>query len=1032
MDAKQAADIIKSGNVNPSDFQELYAALAGKAEFAEAFGELRKQMLEAYAKGDSLEVNQAGASARDDVLTVEQSDKKREDVVKQNHNVEPWKVQARNDILQWAAKTKTHEVPEVKASDEGLHAEFKDGTQLNFVAENHVSVKTPAEPKAQNFDVVIALAKKNKKKVKLGENMTPEFRFALIEACAKANVQISNLSLEDLDSYMKFLPKKQKELNAVDDKTAGKTDVRQVTPTAAETENDDKAADVKPVVDNGIGTVLSAVAAHAAAKEAKAETKVNAENAQPAKEEPQSAPAAVNRGHSLGHLTAEQLDLLHEKGFEVDVYSHVTDKQFAEINKVLAAVDKSAEQDEPYAVRVQHGHSLGGLSDVELEVLHNSGFEVDRFSHVDDATWAQIQKTLNKDKKQTTQKTVAEPGAKKQTEEKTAGVDAPVSKTADKKQVDTQQPEKKQETVVNSDKTALAKDKAEDKKNADKQPVGKKQQQVQKTEDKSVEHEDKGSQNKTDDKQPKGMPAAQTDNKPSVDTSDKVSGAQSTDDNQGKDKQPAQRKVVSGITFIPYGEENGDKVADKKSEKEDKKATPVNGTDKTPEKPIQQNPIADKGEEKKTPVQPKQEEKPAQEPKKKQGWLSRTWNKWKNKVKTGAIIAGTVLASFFAGRSCSGNPAENTSRDDDPSHRIENVVSAASTDGIVSTVEDVDSLSASDYDFVDAPTQWAPGMWGDANKFNNMYNLTLKHSPDGSMWNRMYNNANANAAQLGMQDGLELIYKTMRLAAWTNALNGKTCGEHGAKWASTYSGAYGDIVGPLMGVIKCGDQLDAVTAEKAKTLLSAVSNDGRLNVFTLDKVVSGSSRYNNHDANGWIIGNNRNVMVDINDECGTNSQVGFRMGGKVQQRRIVQPKPDPIIINEQPDTIRRKPDPIIINEQPDTVRRKPAPIIINEQPDTVRHKPAPVTVQPEGNVAIGSRANLSDRPGAEGVSHAASVRQNGSDTGLTGAQKKQALKMAREALKAGRIDQATYDRIVSEANGSKNGTAPVVAQRERD
>jgi len=109
-----------------------------------------------------------------------------------------------------AARTKGHEVPEVKASTEGLHAEFKNGTQINFVAENHVSVKTPAAPKAQNFDMVIALAKKNRKKVKLGENMTPEFRSALIEACAKANVQISNLPLEDLDAYMKLFAQKAK------------------------------------------------------------------------------------------------------------------------------------------------------------------------------------------------------------------------------------------------------------------------------------------------------------------------------------------------------------------------------------------------------------------------------------------------------------------------------------------------------------------------------------------------------------------------------------------------------------------------------------------------------------------------------------------------------------------------------------------------------------------------------------------------------------------------------------------------------
>jgi len=111
MDAKQAADIIKSGNVKPSDFQELYAALEGKSEFAEAFNELRKQMLQAYAKGDSIEVNQSGAAARDDVLTVDQSSSQQKDVVRQSQNIEPWKVQARNDILQWPPGPKDMRFP---------------------------------------------------------------------------------------------------------------------------------------------------------------------------------------------------------------------------------------------------------------------------------------------------------------------------------------------------------------------------------------------------------------------------------------------------------------------------------------------------------------------------------------------------------------------------------------------------------------------------------------------------------------------------------------------------------------------------------------------------------------------------------------------------------------------------------------------------------------------------------------------------------------------------------------------------------
>ena len=158
---------------------------------------------------------------------------------------------------------------------------------MSFLAENHVSVKTPAEPKAQNFDAVVALAQKNKKKVKLGENMTPEFRKALIEACATANVQISNLSLEDLDMYMKFAAKPEKQLLNVE-------------------ENSDSSDKTR-----------------------------NSQSAQTQHKEDKQQLNSVNRGHSLQSLSSEQLETLHEKGFDVDVYSHVNDEHWKTIQSVL-------------------------------------------------------------------------------------------------------------------------------------------------------------------------------------------------------------------------------------------------------------------------------------------------------------------------------------------------------------------------------------------------------------------------------------------------------------------------------------------------------------------------------------------------------------------------------------------------------------------------------------------------------------------------------------------------------------------------
>ena len=418
---------------------------------------------------------------------------------------------------------------------------------------------------------------------------------------------------------------------------------------------------------------------------------------------------------------------------------------------------------------------------------------------------------------------------------------------------------------------------------------------------------------------------------------------------------------------------------------------------------------------------PSDKDAPAK-PVKKEGFLSGLWSKVKRNAKKIAVIAAVAVVSFFGGRSCSGNPGGNagSDKDDLSKNKIETVVQTNPTDSLVTEITPVDTLATPDYEWVDAPTKWNSGMSITEAQFNNMYNIIHKHSPDGALWDRMYNNANKNAERFGQPDALSFMFKAMRTAAWTNALNGRVCETHGAQWASTYSGAFGNVVGPMIGVIKCDDNIDAETLAKAKIMLNAVDGNGRLNVFTLDQLVPGTSRYNDHDAQGLIIGKNRNVMVDINDDC-ADSQVGFRMGGTIRQRRIVKPTPAPVVIEEKPDTIHRKPDPVIINEPADTIRHKPAPVVITEPADTIRNKPAPVVIneQPQGRVAVGSRANLSDRPGAEGVNHAAAVRDNGSDTGLTGGQRAAGRRMADELHKAGRISDEVYAKMLDELKNTK-------------
>lgn len=94
----------------------------------------------------------------------------------------------------------------------GLKGKFKNGTEVHYADKDKLSVKTPEgeKPNADHFKEIIALAKENGQDIKLGPTMTPEFKAALIEACAKGGVEIQNLSEEDRAAYNGFVPKEEK------------------------------------------------------------------------------------------------------------------------------------------------------------------------------------------------------------------------------------------------------------------------------------------------------------------------------------------------------------------------------------------------------------------------------------------------------------------------------------------------------------------------------------------------------------------------------------------------------------------------------------------------------------------------------------------------------------------------------------------------------------------------------------------------------------------------------------------------------
>ena len=866
MDAKRAAQIIKSGNFGANDFQALYTALNGNAEFAEEFNELRKAMLKSYADGESIEINQSGKVDQQDVMVVDQNAGDSVSQEKQLKDVEPWKIQRRQEIMQWAAKSKNNEITEIKANKDGLNTSFKDGTQVNFVAENHVSVKTPEEPKAQNFDMVVALAKNSNKKVKLGENMSPEFRAALIEACAKANVQISNLTIEDLDTYMKFLPKQEEKqvLNIVEQKTQTQTgQVRQqqsvaekpaVTPVAEKKGKETPVVETKTEVtsapkDNGIAQVVAAVAANAAAREASA-------SAVPTEPKPVAKKTAKDKGNErIAELAAEAAAIARE------------------IQEMASKQVKKEQEPKPVTEKpVVQQPAQGGKKEEEIAFI-------------------------------------------------------PVARSLEK-ELEEQPVEEQKPTAKTTEKPKTA---------------------------------EKGSKGKTKG----GVVVPVVTEKPVAEQE------KGTAETPVKDQPGPQSQGAVGRTTDTGNKQPAPKPAEKK-----------------------------------------------QEPKK-EGF----WSKWGRKIKHAAIIASVAVASFFVGR-CSNTPAEQGAGNNDGEKAKTEIVAKPTTTPIVADTLQTDD-NKKDLQIRLAPTKWDASMGITEAQFNNMYNIIHKHDADGELWGRMHLNAQLHAAEFSMDasnpmTAEQFMFKTLRMAAWTNKLNGKICETHNAEWAYNYSGAFGHVLGPTMGVLKCGDHIEAETLEKAKIMLSAVGKNGSINVFTLDKVVAGTSRFNNHDEQGWIIGTTRNVMTGIDVDCGRESEVEFNRGGAVTPKPQIKPqeKPQPRKVVPQ-DTIVVKKDPVTIEIPGDTTVVKKPDVVIEIPGDTtvvVPTRAVPEKPQPEEKlqVNIGSRANLSARPAAEAVDHTQEVINNGSEQNMTRAQRRQARKMAKEMLESGRIDQKTYDAMLEE------------------
>ena len=163
---------------------------------------------------------------------------------------EEWVSDYHNYMMEWSARNPERRLEKFEAEEKSFKAEFKDGVALNFSSPSNVAVKAadPDSPKASDFDALIEIAKKSNQNIRLSDNMSPEFRKALIEACATSDVKIVNLSKEDAELYLSFAAKDNEETTEHQD-VVDNSNVRDEAP-AVEDEAPAQEETEAPVVEN--------------------------------------------------------------------------------------------------------------------------------------------------------------------------------------------------------------------------------------------------------------------------------------------------------------------------------------------------------------------------------------------------------------------------------------------------------------------------------------------------------------------------------------------------------------------------------------------------------------------------------------------------------------------------------------------------------------------------------------------------------------------------------------------------------------
>ncbi len=192
----------QEGKANGGESQQSEGNAAGAASEGPGAEEETVDSEGAAEEGDAVEVSGMEGDAPGP-RTSENEDA--EWVAKYNAALTKWGKENNNE---W---TRDNEPDENGNRPEGLKGNLADGTEIHYTAKDKLSVKAPEgqEISAEHFKAVIAMAKENDQDIKLGTTMSPAFKAALIEACAKGGVAMQGLSEEDQQKYDELKPQTQ-------------------------------------------------------------------------------------------------------------------------------------------------------------------------------------------------------------------------------------------------------------------------------------------------------------------------------------------------------------------------------------------------------------------------------------------------------------------------------------------------------------------------------------------------------------------------------------------------------------------------------------------------------------------------------------------------------------------------------------------------------------------------------------------------------------------------------------------------------